>query len=297
MRLPVNDWDKWYSAQEFGNKTSYGYHEGEDLNLKTGGDSDLGQPLHAISDGEVTSVHSHTGSNTFGKHVHIAHDGPWGKVYCHYAHCDDIRVKTGDKVSEGQIVATIGKTGTVYAHLHWAIKLQPTGIDGIAKTQEDLKKWTNPIVFVMEWMRKQDNNMDWIKQMFIELGIDLNKTEGEIRGDVQNVIDGYRKYQASEAKVAGLQKELEGARAEAATWETRYEAAFARGEELEAEIKEKNRQLGDKDATIISLQKQLEDVEGKICIPEEDYEKLNSKECLKRFSVWQHIWYRIKNRG
>lgn len=52
MRYPVGqsgtreEYDKlWYSAQGFGAKTSYGFHEGEDFNLKTGGDTDLGQPL------------------------------------------------------------------------------------------------------------------------------------------------------------------------------------------------------------------------------------------------------------
>ena len=166
MRLPVEDWESWYSAQEFEAKTSYGYHDGEDINLKTGGDTDLGQPLYAISDGEVTSVHSHTSKPTFGNHVHIAHDGAWGRVWCHYAHCDDIRVKVGDKVSEGQIVATLGKSGTTYAHLHWAIKLQPAGVDGIAKTLDDLKKWTNPIEFVLEWSRKTGGNMDWLTEYF-----------------------------------------------------------------------------------------------------------------------------------
>lgn len=152
MRYPVNDWSKWYSAQGFGNKTSYGFHDGEDINLLSGGNSDLGQPLLAIADGEVTSVHEH--STGFGKHIHIKHTGEWGEVFCHYAHCDSIMVKLGDKVTEGQQVATLGSTGnSQYAHLHWAIKLAPTGIDGIADTLERLKLWTAPIEFVEKWSK------------------------------------------------------------------------------------------------------------------------------------------------
>src|SRR3990167_9852669 len=133
MRLPIEDFDKWYDAQSYGNKTSYGYHEGCDLNLKSGGDTDLGQPIFAIAEGEVTSVHNHTGIPTFGNHVHIQHDGAWGRIWCHYAHCQDIFVKSGDKVDEEQKIATLGKSGTQSGHLHFAIKKEPTGVDGLAK--------------------------------------------------------------------------------------------------------------------------------------------------------------------
>lgn len=151
MRFPVDKWPDWYDAQPFGTKTDYGYHEGADVNKDTGGDTDLGFPIFAISNGVVTSVHEHINSNNFGKHVHIQHDGPWGTVYCHYAHCSSIGVKVGDVVNEGQEVARVGKSGTVYSHIHWSIKLKPTGIDAIAHNLEELKSWTDPIKFVMYW--------------------------------------------------------------------------------------------------------------------------------------------------
>jgi septal ring factor EnvC (AmiA/AmiB activator) len=288
MIFPVKDWDKWYSAQEFGKKTSYGYHEGEDINLKTGGDTDLGQPLLAIADGEVSSVHTHTSIPSFGKHIHIKHDGPWGVIYCHYAHCQEINVKTGDKVVEGQIVATVGKTGTQYAHLHWAVKKTPTGIDAIAKTQEELTKWLNPIEFVLEWSRKTGGNMDWLIQYFnTNFQIDLTKPEGEVRGQLQSLVDAKNRYEQSETKVRKLEGELEGMAADAATWEERYQQTFRRAEELDAQIKEKNGVISDKDSQIFALTKGLAEVEGKVIITPEEYERLSSKECLKRFSRFQ----------
>jgi murein DD-endopeptidase MepM/ murein hydrolase activator NlpD len=156
MRLPVaknkDEYKRlWYNAQGFGVKTSYGYHEGDDYNLKTGGDSDLGQPIYAIADGVVTSLHDHTTKPTFGRHLHIKHDGPWGTVWSHYAHLLDIFVVPNQTVKEGQKIATLGKSGTNWAHLHFAIKKQPTGIDGIAKTLEDLKMWVDPIPFIEKW--------------------------------------------------------------------------------------------------------------------------------------------------
>ncbi len=156
MKYPVHDFkEKWYNAQGFGVKTDYGYHEGDDLNLKTGGDSDLGQELLAITDGEITSVHSHTGIPTFGKHFHLKINTPFGVRWAHYAHCQDILVPEGAKVVEGQLIAKVGKSGTTLAHLHFAIKNQPTGIDGIAKTQDDLLKWENPIEFIEKCIAKE----------------------------------------------------------------------------------------------------------------------------------------------
>jgi hypothetical protein len=51
-------------------------------------------------------------------------------------------------VKEGQLIAHLGKTGTTVAHLHLACKNQPTGLDGIATTEELLKSWEDPILFI-----------------------------------------------------------------------------------------------------------------------------------------------------
>jgi len=165
MRYPVNDYPKWYIAQGYGAKTAYGYHDGDDLNLKTGGNTDLGQALFAIADGEVTSVHDHT--TGFGKHVHINHRGPWGEVWSHYAHCNEIFVSVGDRVKEGQMIATLGNTGnSMTTHCHFAIKLAPTGIDGVAKTLDDLKKWTSAIAFVERWMHVPVSEVPQVLQKY-----------------------------------------------------------------------------------------------------------------------------------
>jgi len=156
MKYPVHNFkEKWYNAQGFGVKTDYGYHEGDDLNLKTGGDSDLGQELLAVADGEITSVHSHTGIPTVGNHLHLKINTPFGEKFVHYAHCQDILVPEGAKVMEGQLIAHVGKSGTTVSHLHFAIKNQPTGIDGIAKTQDDLLKWEDPIPFIEKCILKE----------------------------------------------------------------------------------------------------------------------------------------------
>ena len=144
--------EKWYDAQPFGTKTNYGWHESADINLRTGGDSDLGQPLYAIADGEITSVCKTHPTKNFGLHLHLKFETKDGVRWAHYAHCKTISVKEGDKVKEGQKIAELGKSGTTSSHLHFAIKNVPTGIEGIAKTKEDLKKWEDPIAFIERYL-------------------------------------------------------------------------------------------------------------------------------------------------
>jgi murein DD-endopeptidase MepM/ murein hydrolase activator NlpD len=66
-----------------------------------------GCPLVAVEDGEIISVKSDP--KGFGKHVRLlSEDREWI-----YAHCDEIFVKNGQKVKEGDVVATMGNTGFV----------------------------------------------------------------------------------------------------------------------------------------------------------------------------------------
>lgn len=155
MRYPHDDFYTQYNTTAgygFGAVTSYGFHEGVDVNDNLGGNSDLGKPIYAIADGVVTSVHSHSTKPTFGNHIHYKIDGPWGTRWVHHAHCNQILVAIGDQVKEGQLIARIGNSGTDWAHDHWAIKKQPTGIDAIAKTAEQLQMWEDPVRFVKAWM-------------------------------------------------------------------------------------------------------------------------------------------------
>lgn len=164
MRFPVGNGSKedfernWYVAQAFKAPTNYGYHEGADLNLRTGGDTDLNQEIKAIAKGKLVYYHfnSHPNSN-FGRHLVYRIDGPWGSRWVHKAHCgeQDFMAKVQD-INEGQIVARVGKSGTPYAHLHWAIfKVDPVafGIDNVANNLTELNQyWEDPIAFVNTWM-------------------------------------------------------------------------------------------------------------------------------------------------
>ena len=218
MRYPVDDFKtKWNISAGFGfgDKTDYGSHEAVDINDNLGGNNDLGKPLYAICDGKVTSVHTHTNKPSFGKHLHIKIEGPWGIRWVHYAHCNEILVIEGQQVKEGDTVATIGNSGTVYAHCHLAVKKEPTGVDAIAKTLEDLKQWENPIAFIESWMKSK---MEIEKELFEEL-VGKATTRDEIAKQLALPGDAstdtvVRSLRGLQGTVTSLQSALSGANQE-----------------------------------------------------------------------------------
>ena len=166
MRFPVSntgskiDFERdWYIAQGFGNPTAYGFHEGADINLKTGGDTDLGQEIKSIANGKIVYYHFASHPTTgFGRHLVYRIDGPWGVRWIHNCHLTDQGfLNTTADVPEGTIIGRLGKSGTPYAHLHFSIfKVDPItigGIDKFAKTLTELNTyWEDPIAFINTWM-------------------------------------------------------------------------------------------------------------------------------------------------
>ena len=223
MRYPVDDFlTKWNitSGFGFGDKTDYGSHEAVDLNLNSGGDSDLGQPLFAIADYEVTSVHSHTTIPSFGLHVHLKIEGSWGVRYAHYAHCGEIFVKVGDKGKESDKIATVGTSGTKAVHCHFAIKKEPTGIDAIAKTLTDLAKWENPMTFIEQYLfdplSEIKSRADTLVAVATRLNVAVNKDVILSEIDKLIVLEDaivQKDHQLLDAQksISELQKKLDGA--------------------------------------------------------------------------------------
>ena len=138
----------WYIASKFGEERDGYFHSGVDWNLKTGGDSDLEQPISASSEGKIAYYHSKSHVNYgFGKHNVLEVNTPFGIRWFHHCHCgNDDFIENVKDVSEGDLIARIGKSGTSYAHLHFSIfKIDPIklarGIDTIANTRKQLNDW------------------------------------------------------------------------------------------------------------------------------------------------------------
>lgn len=79
--------------------------------------ANLGTKIKSATDGEVV-LSSEEGD--YGKHLKIQ----IGEVSVIYAHCNNLYVKQGDKVTQGQEIAEVGSTGnSTGPHLHFEIRV------------------------------------------------------------------------------------------------------------------------------------------------------------------------------
>lgn len=83
-----------------------------------------GTPIYAAAGGTVEFA----GTNgSLGKLVIINH-GSGVKTY--YAHCNSLKVSSGQKVEAGTNIATVGKTGTATGyHLHFEVRVNGTSVN------------------------------------------------------------------------------------------------------------------------------------------------------------------------
>jgi murein DD-endopeptidase MepM/ murein hydrolase activator NlpD len=85
----------------------------------------LGSPLYAWATGTVVRA-QHTDNNTCGKYVEVK-SGVWTSLYCH---ADSVLVNVGDQVKAGELIATLGTTGSSTGpHLHWGLKYDGQWVD------------------------------------------------------------------------------------------------------------------------------------------------------------------------
>lgn len=86
------------------------FHKGVDI------EADHGISIKAAMSGEVLEAAT---EKTYGYYVKIKHSDGFTTIY---AHCSQLLVKKGQKVSQGDIIAKVGNTGlSIGAHLHFEI--------------------------------------------------------------------------------------------------------------------------------------------------------------------------------
>ncbi len=103
-------------------------HTGCDFSAPTG------THIHATGKGEVVEVKELR--RGYGHYVVINHGYNFKTLY---AHMDEIYVKVGEKVARGQVIGTVGNTGTSTApHLHYEVIKVGTKVDPINYFYNDL---------------------------------------------------------------------------------------------------------------------------------------------------------------
>ena len=92
-------------------------HTGTDIAAITG------TKIKSATEGEVVLVSE---EGDYGKHLKVQ----IGEVSIIYAHCNNIYVKQGDKVTQGQEIAEVGSTGnTTGPHLHFEVRVHERTVD------------------------------------------------------------------------------------------------------------------------------------------------------------------------
>jgi murein DD-endopeptidase MepM/ murein hydrolase activator NlpD len=108
MRWPL---DAYIVSSDYGARWGK-MHKGLDLA------ADVGEPVYAIADGEV--IYAGDGLRGYGNVVILRHDRKTSSLY---AHNSELKVKQGDIVKQGTLIALLGSTGhSTGPHVHFEIR-------------------------------------------------------------------------------------------------------------------------------------------------------------------------------
>jgi murein DD-endopeptidase MepM/ murein hydrolase activator NlpD len=108
LRWPL---DAYVVSSEFGERWGK-VHKGMDMA------ADVGEPVFAIADGEV--IYAGDGLRGYGNVVILRHDKKTSSLY---AHNSELKVKQGDVVKQGTLIALLGSTGhSTGPHVHFEIR-------------------------------------------------------------------------------------------------------------------------------------------------------------------------------
>ena len=138
-------------------------HFGEDWNGRSGGDTDLGDPVYACANGIVTfAYNTHQGWGNVVLIRHAYRDPASGKVKfvdSLYGHLNKIMVKVGQGVKRGQQIGEIGSNFGMYpAHLHFEIRHNISIGMQRNNVPSDLANWADPTQFINKYRRL---NREW----------------------------------------------------------------------------------------------------------------------------------------
>jgi murein DD-endopeptidase MepM/ murein hydrolase activator NlpD len=115
LRWPL---DAYIVSSEYGERWGK-MHKGMDMA------ADAGEPVYAIAAGEV--IYAGDGLRGYGNVVILRHDRKTSSVY---AHNSELKVKQGDQVTQGSLIALLGSTGhSTGPHVHFEIRDGDTAVN------------------------------------------------------------------------------------------------------------------------------------------------------------------------
>jgi murein DD-endopeptidase MepM/ murein hydrolase activator NlpD len=171
--LPVPP-DQFVLTSPFGNRVSpftraSDFHKGLDLSAPTG------TPIYAAADGVITfagryPIRQSVAWWRFGNVVTIKHADRFITIY---GHCDSVKVRAGQSVKQGDVIATVGSTGwSTNSHLHYEVRSdleQPGTFSPVDPRIYILNhQWSNEAVLLMRARTtKEYKNFDPLPSAFV----------------------------------------------------------------------------------------------------------------------------------
>jgi murein DD-endopeptidase MepM/ murein hydrolase activator NlpD len=249
--------------QKFGNPTSYGPHEGWDMNGLGGGNTDCNTPLRAVAEGEV--VHSSESTKDYGKLAVLLVKTTKGNRWVRYCHCNELRVRSGS-VRSGDIVATMGSTGNSTAcHLHFDVfKKFPPHWRYFAKTAETHDEYFEDPTLFFSYDTIGPEMPNYIAPVLKDnLKIDVAAQEGVFRSQVGTVKDSVSNYDSTKNQLTQLQDDY--AEVQGLLKEKEEKLSTAENEifELTKKMEDGQKALAERDVLISDLNKEIVELQQK----------------------------------
>ena len=107
----------------FGKRGKRSFHSGLDIPMPKG------TPIRAAKDGVVKQVipAKSRGFRGYGNVVLLDHGGGISTLY---SHCLELKVRQGQRVRQGEIIATVGRTGRATTnHVHFEVRINGRPVD------------------------------------------------------------------------------------------------------------------------------------------------------------------------
>ncbi len=152
----TNSWPGYYFKEKLGYTS--GVHTGVDYNGPGAGDADKGMPVYAIADGIVRYVGDRSDIG-FGKTIiyevpltdKLKKELGCSSLFVRTMHHDQIHVAVGQRIRRGEAIATVGDTGTEWAHVHIDVYKDTIAYGGVHFNYDKntrLESYLDPFEFI-----------------------------------------------------------------------------------------------------------------------------------------------------
>jgi len=268
------------------------YHPGDDYN-KGSGDDDYGQDVKAMANGIV--FHTSEKTTGYGKIIIVKHQLGYNlkkfikdtygmevsSLYSLYAHLKDILVAVGNEVDCDQLIAHVGKTGTIWSHLHNELyhldgELQnlPYRFYPVGWSKEEIKEnWLPPYLFIesVKNLESYETFLGKPKAYWEQLEKDRNDLLEQLGKKDSECLALLKPLRLEIVKITNKVKQLEEDIAKSKTTAKKVETAH------QTALGEKDEIITTKEEDIVKLQNKLT-----ICL-EDKVDKLLPKEAFILF--------------